>query len=220
MKKLFTLLGFSWMCLVAYGSPDTGSCDDDVNILQSHYSISFGDAIEAGLATELLLAISWNVAPQSGVSKGSGTGKTTGSLVFSQPGTYQITFNIPAHGDHPAKTETVTVEVSRVQMIFDLKNPVFSTPLTTGNASGIVMNLPVTVKTYDGKPAEYTAREVQTTGVAAISSRLKNDKAVLKNGLNQLSFELSGAVATPGNVQFRVYDSTGEAHFFSYSITH
>lgn len=220
MKKLFTLLGFSWMCLVAYGSPATGSCDDDVNILQSHYSISFGDAIEAGVVTELSLAISWNVAPQSGVSKGSGTGKTTGKLVFSQPGKYQVTFTIPAHGDHPAKTETVTVEVSSVQMIFDLKNPVFSTPLTTGNASGIVMTLPVTVKTYDGKPADYTMREVQTTGVAAISSRLKNDKAVLKNGLNQLSFELSGAVSNKGNVQFRVYDSTGEAHFFNYAITH
>ena len=220
MKKLFTLLGFSWMCLVAYGNPVSGSCDDDVSILQSHYSISFGDAIEAGVATELSLAISWNVAPQSGVSKGSGTGKTTGNLVFSQPGKYQVTFHIPAHGDHPAKTETVTVEVSNVQMIFDLKNPVFSTPLTTGNASGIVMTIPVTVKTYNGKPADYTIREVQTTGVAAISSRLKNGKAVLKNGQNQLSFELSGAVPAKGNVQFRVYDSTGEAHFFNYAITH
>ncbi|MNJ86418.1 hypothetical protein D3C87_39120 [compost metagenome] len=220
MKKLFTLLGFSWMCLVAYGSSaSAGSCDDDVNVLQSHYSISFGDAIEAGLATDLSLSISWRVAPQSGVSKSSGAGKTTGNLVFSKPGKYEVTFNIPAHGDHPAKTETVTVEVSRVQMIFDLKNPVFSTPLTTGNASGIVMTLPVTVKTYDGKPADYSTREIQTTGVATISSRLQNDKAVLKNGLNQLSFELSGAVPTKGNVQFRVYDPNGEAHFFNYAIT-
>lgn len=219
MKKLFALLGFSWVCLLAYGSPVQGSCDEDVNVLQSHYAICFGDAIETGVATDLSLSISWNVAPQSGVSKHSGSGKMTGKLVFSQPGTYKLTFNIPAHGDHPAKTETITVEVSRVQMIFDLKNPVFSTPLTTGDASGIVMTLPVTVKTYDGKPADYTVREVQTTGAAAISSRLKNDKAVLKNGLNQLSFELSGAVPTKGNVQFRVYDSTGQAHFFSYTIT-
>lgn len=220
MKRLFTLLGFSWMCLLVHGSPTHVSCDEDVSVLQSHYSIHFGDAIETGVATELPLSISWKVAPQTGVSKTSGTGKSTGKLVFSQPGKYEITFVIPAHGDHPAKTETVTVEVSSVQMIFDLKNPVFSTPLATGTISGINMTIPVTVKSYDGKPVEYTIREVQTTGVAAISSRLKNDKAVLKNGENQLVFELSGAVPTKGNVQFRVYDTTGEAHFFTYSITH
>jgi len=220
MKKLFTLLGFSWMCLLVHGSPMNVLCDEDVSVLQSHYSISFGDAIETGVATELPLSISWKVAPQSGVSKISGTGKSTGKLVFSKPGKYEITFVIPAHGDHPGKTETVTVEVSSVQMIFDWKNLVFSTPLTTGNASGIYMTLPVTVRSYDGKAVDYTMREVQTTGVAAVSSRLKNDKVVLRNGDNQLVFELSGAVPTTGNVQFRVYDTTGEAHFFNYSITH
>jgi hypothetical protein len=48
---------------------------------------------------------------------------------------------------------------------------------------------------------------------------LKNDKAVLKNGANELSFELSGAVPAKGNIQFRMYDATGEACFFNYSIT-
>ncbi|MGV3610969.1 MAG: hypothetical protein ACO1N0_08475 [Fluviicola sp.] len=220
MKRLFTLLGFSWICLAVHGNPMHVSCDEDVSVLQSHYSISFGDAIETGLATDLPLSISWKVAPQSGVSKVSGTGKATGKLVFSKPGKYEITFVIPAHGDHPGKTETVTVEVSSVQMTFDLKNPVFSTPLATGTISRINMTIPVTVKSYDGKPVEYAIRDVQTTGVAAISSHLKNDKTVLKNGENSLVFELSGTVSTKGNVQFRVYDTTGEAHFFNYSITH
>ncbi|MDF3026440.1 MAG: hypothetical protein K0S23_747 [Fluviicola sp.] len=221
MKKLFTVLGFSWICLFASGSGirTPFSCEDDVSVLQSHYSICFGDAIEAGVSTDLSLAISWRVAPQTGVSKGSGLGKTTGNLVFSQPGTYQITFNIPAHGDHPAKTETVTVEVSSAKLIFDLEHPVFSKQLKTGDASGIVMTVPVMVKTYDGKAYNYTMREVQTTGVANVSSHLKNDKAVLKDGLNELSFELSGAVPTKGNIQFRVYDAKGEAQFFTYSIT-
>ncbi len=212
-------MGFSWMCLLVHGSPLHVSCDEDVSVLQSHYSISFGDAIETGVATELPLSISWKVAPQTGVSKTSGTGKSTGKLVFSTPGTYEVTFVIPAHGDHPGKTETVTVAVSSVQMIFDLKNPVFSTPLTTGTISGTSMTIPVTVKSYDGKPVEYSILEVQTTGIAAISSRLKNDKTVLKNGENKLVFELSGTIPAKGNVQFRVYDTTGEAHFFNYSIT-
>ncbi|MND94272.1 hypothetical protein D3C80_864850 [compost metagenome] len=221
MKKLFTMLAFFWMCLLAYGSgsPTPFSCEDDVSVIQSQYSICFGDAIEAGVATDLSLSISWRVAPQSGVSKVSGIGKTTGDLLFSKPGTYQITFEIPAHGDHPGKTETITVEVSSARMIFDLEHIAFSKPLSTGDASGVVMTVPVIVKTYNGQAYSYTAREVQTTGVANVSSRLKNDKAVLKDGANELSFELSGAVSSKGNIQFRVYDAKGEALFFNYSIT-
>ncbi|WP_300666233.1 hypothetical protein [Fluviicola sp.] len=221
MKKLFTVLGFSWLCLLAYGngSPTHFSCEDDVSVIQSHYSICFGDAIQAGVATDLSLNISWSVAPQTGASKASGTGKTTGDLVFSKPGTYQITFDIPAHGDHPGKTETVTVEVSSARMIFDLEKVAFSRPLSTGDASGIVMTVPVILQTYDGQAYTYSMREVQTTGVANVSSRLKNDRTVLKNGANELSFELSGAVSTKGNIQFRVYDAKGEALFFNYSIT-
>jgi len=219
MKKLFTVLGFSCMCLLVHASPSASSCDEDITVLQSHYSISFGDAINAGLATDLSLSVSWSVAPQSGVSKASGTGKTTGNLVFLQPGKYELTFDIPAHGDHSAKKETITVEVSSAKMVFDLDHVTFSSQLKTGDAAGIVMTVPVNVKTYDGKAYSYTAREVQTTGIAAISSRLKNDRALLKNGINELSFELSGTVPSKGNVQFRVYDATGEARFFNYSIT-
>lgn len=219
MKRLLAILGLSCIHLVVHANPIHVTCGDDISVIQSHYSISFGDAIEAGITTELSLSISWSVAPQVGVNKGGGTGKTTGNLVFSQPGKYQITFQIPAHGDHPAKTETVTVEVSGVKMTFDLKNIVFSKRLTTGDASGIVMTVPVTVNTYDGTAFSYTTREVQTTGVANVSSRLKNDTAVLKDGLNELSFELSGAVRTKGNIQFRFYDLTGEARFFNYAIT-
>lgn len=218
MKRLLAILGFSCMHLFAHGGPIHVTCGDDISVIQSHYSISFNDAIEAGFATDLSLSISWSVSPQSGVNKVAGIGKTTGNLVFSQPGKYQITFQIPAHGDHPSKTETVTVDVSNVKMVFDTKNVRFSKPLKTGDATGIEMTVPVIVKTYDGKSYNYTIREAQTTGIAKVTSRLKNEKAVLKEGTNQLSFELSGTISLPGNIQFRVYDAKGEATFFNYSI--
>ena len=219
MKRLLAILGFSCMHLFVHGNPMHVTCEDDISIIQDYYTISFGDAVEAGITTELSLAVSWSVAPQTGVSKASGTGKTTGNLVFSQPGKYQILFRIPAHGLHPAKTEIVTVEVTGAKMTFDLKNIVFSRPLSTGSASGIVMTVPVTVTTFDGKPYNYSAREIQTTGIADVSARLNNGTALLANGFNQLSFELSGSVPTKGNIQFRFYHSTGEAQFFNYSIT-
>lgn len=216
---MLTVICLSCFWLFAHGKSTGVFCGDDVGLIQNHFQISFGDTITAGIATELSLSASWRVSPQSGVSKVSGSGKTTGDLVFSQPGKYQITFNIPAHGDHPAKTETVTVEVSNVRMVFDVKNIGFSKQLTTGDVSGVVLTVPVNVKTYDGKVFDYTMREVKTTGVANVSSRLKNDRATLKDGVNELAFELSGTVSQQGNIQFRVYDTKGEAVFFNYSIT-
>ncbi len=218
MKKMLTMIGLS-CCLLAHGGPSHISCGDDVSVIQDHFQISFGDTITAGISTELPLSVSWNVSPQTGVNKFSGSGKTTGDVIFSQPGTYRITFAIPAHGDHPAKTETVTVEVENVKMVFDVKNIEFSKPLATGDASGIILTVPVTVKTYEGKVVNYTTNEISTTGAANISSRLKNGQVALKNGENKLAFELSGAVPQQGNVQFRVYDTAGRPTFFNYLIT-
>lgn len=218
MRKVLTIICCSCFWLFVHGKHTHVPCGDDIGVIQSHYSISFGDTIETGISTDLNLSISWRVSPQAGVSKISGSGSMTGNLVFSQPGKYQITFQIPAHGDHPAKTETVTVEVSDVKMVFDTKNIGFSKQLTTGDVSGTVMTIPVTVKTYDGKAYVYTTRDVQTTGVGNLSSHLKDGKAELKNGHNEISFELSGIVSQQGNIQFRVYDAKGEATFFNKSI--
>ncbi|MBX2949114.1 MAG: hypothetical protein KF704_07530 [Crocinitomicaceae bacterium] len=219
MKKMLTMIGLSCWCLLAHGGPSHILCGDDVSVIQDHFQISFGDTITAGISTELPLSVSWSVSPQEGMNKVSGSGKTTGDLIFSQPGTYQVTFNIPAHGDHPAKTETVTVEVGSVKMTFDVRNIEFSKPLTTGDASGIVLTVPVTVKTYEGKTVDYTSNEIRTTGVAHLSSRLKDGQVTLKNGENKLTFELSGAIPQQGNVQFRVYDADGRPTFFNHLIT-
>lgn len=218
MKRLLIILAFHVLYFSVHGSPTLASCDDDISVIQNHFQISFGDTVTAGIATDLTLPISWKVFPQTGINKTSGSGKNTGNLIFSQPGEYQIVFDIPAHGEHPAKTETVTVQVSDVKMMFDTKNIRFSKQLTTGDASGIVMTVPVQVKTYGGRPYDYTARELQTTGVSKVTSRLNGEKAVLEDGLNELSFELSGTISQQGNIQFRIYDTKGEAVFFNYSI--
>lgn len=219
MKKMLTMIGLSCWCLFAHGGPSRILCGDDVSVIQDHFQISFGDTITAGISTELPLSVSWSVSPQTGVNKVSGSGKTTGDLIFAQPGKYQVKFEIPAHGDHPAKTETVTVEVGNVKMTFDVRNSQFSKPLVMGDVSGTILTVPVTVKTYEGKTVDYTTNEIRTTGAATISSRLKEGQVTLKNGENKLAFELSGAIVQQGNVQFRVYDADGRPTFFNYLIT-
>ena len=221
MKKTLTIICFSflWLFTSASEGPTTLFCGDEISVIQNLYQISFGDTISTGISSEEPLTGSWNVFPNSGLNVSSGTGKMTGDLIFSQPGEYQITFNIPAHGDHPAKDEVVKVEVSSVRMNFDVKNIIFSKQLTTGDVSGITMKIPVTVNTYKGKTVEYTVREIKTTGVANVSSRLLANKTKLKAGDNELTFELSGSVSNPGNVQFRFYDLDGRATFFNYLIT-
>lgn len=218
MKKMLTIICFSCIWTFTHGKQKSILCGDDVSVIQKNFNISFGDTITAGVATELSLPISWRVSPQAGVNKSFGSGKTTNDLIFSHPGKYEIIFDIPAHGDHPAKTETVIVEVSNVRMYFDTKNIELSKQLTSGDVSGIVLTVPVDVKIYDGGVYNYTMREVKTTGVANVSSRLKDSNVVLKNGLNKLTFELSGTISQQGSIQFRVYDEKGNATFFNQLI--
>src|SRR5690606_33046686 len=107
-RLLLIVMGLTCVSLCVQGSPWHVACDDEVSLIQRHYSIGFGDTIEAGVISEHDITTSWFVSPQAGVNKVSGSGKTTGDLVFSQPGEYEITVKIPAHGDQPAKTEKVT----------------------------------------------------------------------------------------------------------------
>ena len=221
MKKALTIICFSCLWLFASASEkQTGIfCGDEIGVIQNLYQINFGDTISTGISSEEALTVSWNVFPKTGLNVSSGSGKMTGDLIFSQPGEYQITFNIPAHGEHPAKSEVVQVEVGSVRMTFDVTNIVFSKQIKAGDISGTTMTVPVLVKTFNGKAIDYSPREVSTTGVANVSSRLTTKKSKLKNGLNEVVFELSGSVSTIGNIQFRFYDSKNVPTFFNYQIT-
>lgn len=219
MKKTLTAICFSCFVILANGKSPTVYCGDDISVIQDKFQISFGDTISAGISSELSLPVSWNVHPKNGLNVSSGAGKTTGDLIFSQPGKYQITFSIPAHGDHPAKDEIVVVDVSPVKMFFDKENIRFSKELKTGSVSGIIVTVPVKIKTFDNRPIEYSSRTTNSTGVATISLNLMNTKKVLKDGYNELAFELDGVASNQGNVQFRIYDLDGRATFFNCSIT-
>lgn len=219
MRRLLLIIGLTCASLYVYGKPMHVACDDEVSLIQSYYSISFGDTIEAGIISEHDITTTWSVLPQTGVSRTSGSGKTTGDLVFSEPGEYEITVKIPAHGNQLAKTETIKVHVSAIRMEFDTEKVSFSRKLAVGDVSGTEMTIPVLVKTYQESEQNYSAREVKTTGVAQISSHLKHEKKVLKAGWNILSFELAGTINQRGNIQFRVYDADGNPTFFNYTIT-
>ena len=219
MKKMLTAICFSCVWLLAHGKPAGLKCGDDVSVIQSEFQISYGDTISAGINSELPMIVSWSVFPQTGLNQHSGKGKFTGDLVFSNPGEYKITFDIPAHGEHPAKKEVVTVKVSGIKMLFDTKNVTFSSPLTQGNVSGVTLTIPVKVLTFDERPIEFSSRDIKSTGIANISAHLKNGDQTLKVGHNELNFELTGTISQPGNIQFRVYDMDGRATFFNYLIT-
>lgn len=221
MKKALTIICFSWLWIFATASDKSPGilCGDEISVIQSLYQINYGDTISTGISSEEPLTVSWNVLPKTGLNISSGSGMMTGDLIFSQPGEYQITFNIPAHGDHPAKSEIIQVKVSSVRMTFNTKNIVLSKKISAGDVTGVTMTIPVTVKTYDGKSIDYSTREIKTTGVANITTRLKANSAKLKNGQNDLTFELSGSVSNSGSVQFRFYDLGGNATFYNYYIT-
>lgn len=216
MKKM--ILVFCAWCFVTSLHAQTAehaNCDGDISPYQKQYSISFGETINTGVSTQDKLMFGWSVSPTNGVSKSSGTGNETGEILFSQPGSYQISYSIPAHGDHASKVEVIEVKVSEVSMKVDKSNITFSRNLTSGSVDGITMKVPVDVKIYGKKTYEYTANDLLSTGASRVAYTLKGKKAILKNDINYLEFELSGTIAQPGTIQFRIENPAGEASFFN-----
>ncbi|MEZ4890269.1 MAG: hypothetical protein R2779_06810 [Crocinitomicaceae bacterium] len=216
MMVVFCALCFGFNSL-AQVSEHT-NCDGDVSPYQKQYNISYGDSIITGVSSKEKLSCTWSVSPESGVTKTNGTGVETGAIVFTKPGDYKINYSIPAHDGHASKVEVIDVKVSDVSMKVDVSKITFSKKLTSGSVDGIVMKVPVDVKVYGKNGFVYTTNSFSTTGVSRIAYSLKEGKANLKNGVNYLEYELTGSIAQPGTIQFRISMPSGESIFFNKTV--
>lgn len=194
-------------------------CDEEHNgITDKNHQIDFGDAINIAISAEENAMAQWRVFPQSGVNKTSGTGSNTGQLIFSRPGSYKVIFDIPAHGDHVAISDTAFVEVSAVKMTFLLQEAILSNPVIAGKAvDGTTLTIPVKVEMYEMKEVTYSGNTSKSIGVHGIKALLLKE-TTLKNGVNKLTFILSGTPATTGKFQLGFFDLRGKGSFYNYLI--
>lgn len=190
--------------------------EETIDVIQQEYAISFGESVKAGISGEEISSVTWRISPTNGVSATSGKGMSTDDIIFNTPGTYRITFNVPAHNKLPAKTVESIVTVDNARMTFDLKNVQFSQPLTSGD-SDIQLSVPVQVELYKGETLAYDMRTIQTTGDTRLTVSLNPESKRLKKGLNVLTFTVNGS-AQAGHTQFRVYDQINRPYFFNLNL--
>lgn len=183
------------------------------------YQIGYGESVSIDAATDTHSARpSWSVSPQKGVSAIQGEGNSTGALVFNEPGTYEVTFTVPAHGTVPARTDKATVQVSGEKMKFLTDRIVFSKTLVKGQpADGIVLSVPVEIRSLKDKAVSYGPVQLQTTGVTGIVATL-DEPVRLKSGMNTVSFRLSGTPEYAGPAQLGFFNPMGEGFFLNFKI--
>lgn len=212
----FLLVSFLWMGAVSVYAQH--SCNEFA-LVRHQYQIAFGETVtvDAGGETHGVKP-KWAVTPTKGVSATRGEGSSTGELVFTLPGTYEVTFSVPAHNGEPAHTDKATVEVSGEKMKFLPAQATLSAPLVKGKAAdGIVLTVPVEIHSFKDNAFPYGPATLQTTGIPGITATLA-ETLKLKNGTQQVSFVLSGTPNHSGAAQLGFFNLMGEGFFYNFLI--
>ena len=195
MKKntaLFFLLFFS---IVSFG--------------QTSFAISYGENITLG-KTEPTTSFT--------ISSPYGTVSIQGSKIndykFEKPGDYTIkVFQKKSKSKDNCETnylpDVIFVKVSRIRMKFEESKIEFSTPIRKGiEASGITMNIPIIIATYDHKPIELNYTLVNSAGIGtSITATLAKDYKELNEGEHIVSYSLQGKVTENSYLMFDFIDA-------------
>lgn len=106
----------------------------------------------------------------------------------------------------------IIVEVSRVKMTFEADSLVFSSPIVKNKSiDGITLSIPVTIQTYDHRPANLNTSIVNAAGIGVnVTARLDDRFKELPEGKHVLQYALSGLVTENAYLMFDFIDTNGK----------
>lgn len=190
-------------------------CSSPFSVAKSTYQVSFGDIVHVGVNNHMGELAVWTVSPSKGVNKSSGTGNNAEGLQFNEPGKYEVIFTLPGHAEHK---EVSVIEVADTRLKFDVSSVKLSKLIMNGvSVNGTTLTIQVELFTANKSKIEYNAPKVSTTGVMGITAYL-NETVTLKNGINTLTFQLSGTPQGAGPAQLGFFNLLGEGFFYNFLI--
>lgn len=179
-------------------------------------TISFGENINLG---EIEAETSFNISSESGSFQLNGNEINT--YQFKKPGIYVLkTSDSSSHTEDEKNhicgknhlPKEIKVIVSRIKMTFDSSKIAFSNPIKKNTeTNGITMSIPVTIATYDNKPADLNFDQVNSAGIGtAIIAKLDDSYKKLPEGNHILKYALSGKVTENSYIMFDFVDANGK----------
>lgn len=172
-------------------------------------TISYGDKIYLG---EIESQTHFTISSEFGNKNLKGN--KINEFVFAKPGVYKILVEEKNNHkqnecNHEHLPKAITVNVSRIKMVFDDTQLNFSEPIMQNkDTKGITMTIPVTIETYDGMPALMDFTNVHSAGIGSnIIANLDQEKKELPVGKHLLKYSLQGKVTQKSYLMFDFIDA-------------
>jgi hypothetical protein len=190
--------------------------ESEVSATSETLSLAFGDSISKELDEHAVWKI---LTDDEGDVIASGTGSIK-DYQFSNPGKYRLF--VPGHTsllegtcEHHFETEETIIEVAPFRMKFDFSAITFSSPIVGGTElSNAEITVPATLKVFEADLPEYNGK-ITSSGIGAnLSGQLADGPTQLKQGLNQLTFNLSGTATKDTYIMLDFYDVNNQIHCY------
>lgn len=184
--------------------------------------ISHGEKIDFG---KIEKGVTWTVSSQdAGIANAYLNDEAINSYVFKKSGTYTIVFNDATfHAveecSHAAFPKSFVIKVSPVKMKFDTSKVAFSEPLSVGrDCEGITVSVPVLIEVENIATTSTAIPDFNVAGVgSSIRAKSIQKKVVCKNGIQILTYKLSGTVTSQSYLMFDFTDANNQAQTYNYN---
>jgi hypothetical protein len=185
----------------------------DVNNIDNQKSIfiSFGEKLSRDLISiSHINEYDWKITGDS-IDLISGQGDNLFDIIFEKPGTYAIVFihneknnNMQCQHEDDNRNFQLIVLDEKFEFLFD--NSELSNPLIGGvELSGTVLTIPVIYSSYDKTLGKLIGLKVISAGInTTLIGEIKNPNSELKQGLNNISFDLYGKATSNTYIMFDI----------------
>lgn len=152
----------------------------------------------------------------------TGTGAALNDYVFAIPGNYEILIHEnldhqPGECEHRHLPEKISLEVSRVRMVFNTQAIVFSNEIRRGvDTKGITMAVPITIQTYDKQPVAFNQALVNTAGVGTNITATLSEPKIFQDGNFTLVYNLQGIASEQAYIMFDFVDVNGQVQAYAH----
>lgn len=174
--------------------------------------ISYGDKIDFGAIEK---GVMWTISSRdANVNVIYLSDNEINNFVFAKPGTYEISFKetkkqLDHECSHPQFKERMAIKVSPIKMTFDFSKISFSEKIRKGsNCDQIFITVPVIVAIKDLQTAKIEVSNVMVAGVGSqIIAKPTNAEIILKNGVQLITYQLSGVATRETYLMFDFVDN-------------
>lgn len=197
---------------------DCEECNEPFTVGKLKHAIAYGSSVRLRVSNPYGVKITSNLSDfLKGYKQEDGGNEV--EVYFDTPGKYQITYSSLAMGKYLAHSETVSIEVSPISFNFLMDKASLSSSIVSGKSSdGIILTVPVEIKSYNGEKTKYGPFKNVSTGVDGIEV-VFDEQVELTPGVHYLKYKLQGTPAGSGPCQIAFFNLLGEGYFYNFLIS-